>query len=179
MFLTVDVPFPEATLTGPSAINNVGQIVGFYFDNTVTEMFPNGRARGFLYDNGVFSSFDVTGARVTLPMDINDHAQIVGFYGDSDMVPHSFLLEDRRFTIIEVPFPGVVFTEVSGINNRGQIVGRYLESNPDNIVNPFFNHGFIATPKSEPSAAALGQCRSQDMLHRRSCRSAGFSARKR
>ena len=103
LFLTFDVPFPEAALTGPSGINNVGQIVGFYVDNNVSQMFPNGHFHGFLYDNGVFSSFDVPGASATLPMDINDHGQIVGVYGDSDSIPHSFLLEGGHFTSIEVP----------------------------------------------------------------------------
>jgi uncharacterized membrane protein len=154
LFLTFDVPFPEATLTAPNAINNVGQIVGFYFDNHVTETFPNGHAHGFLYDNGFFSSFDVPGATETLPLDINDHGQTVGVYGDSDSIPHSFLLEDGHFTSIEVPFPHVVFTDVSGMNNRGQIVGRYLTTNPAD-VNNIFNHGFIATPvPGRPSSTA-------------------------
>jgi probable HAF family extracellular repeat protein len=154
LFLTFDVPFPDATLTAPNGINNAGQIVGFYFDNNVSEMFPNGRAHGFLYDNGFFSSFDVPGASATLPLDINDHGQIVGVYGDSESIPHSFLLEDGHFTSLEVPFPHVVFTDVSGMNNRGQIVGRYLTTNPAD-VNNIFNHGFIATPvPGRPSSAA-------------------------
>ena len=154
LFLTFDVPFPEATLTAPNGINNVGQIVGFYFDNNVSETFPNGHAHGFLYNNGFFSSFDVPGASATLPLDINDHGQIVGVYGDSDSIPHSFLLEDGHFTFIEVPFPHVVFTDVSGINNRGQIVGRYLTTNPAD-VNNIFNHGLIATPvPGRPSSTA-------------------------
>ena len=139
-------------MTAPNGINNVGQIVGFYFDNNVTDLFPNGHAHGFLYDNGFFTSFDIPCATATLPMDINDRGQIVGVYGDKDMIAHSFLLEDGKFTTFEVPFPGVVITDVSGINNRGQIVGRYLERNPDDIFNPFFNHGFIATPKASPKA---------------------------
>jgi probable HAF family extracellular repeat protein len=154
LFLTFDVPFPEATSTGPNGINNVGQIVGFYFDNNVSETFPNGHAHGFLYDNGVFSSFDVPGASVTVPTDINDHGQIVGVYGDSDSISPSFLLEDGHFTSIEAPFPHVVFTDVSGINNRGQIVGRYLTTNPAD-VNNIFNHGLIATPvPGRPSSTA-------------------------
>jgi probable HAF family extracellular repeat protein len=152
LFLTVDVPFPQATLTVPNAISNVGQIVGFYVDNNVTETFPNGHAHGFLYDNGFFSAFDVPGASETIPLDINDQGQIVGVYSDSNMVAHSFLLADGKFSTFEIPFPGVVFTDVSGINNRGQVVGRFLTSNPNDISNPFFNHGFIATPKSEPQS---------------------------
>src|SRR5262245_3506544 len=144
LFLTFDVPFPEAT-TGPNGINNVGQIVGFYDDNT-------GGRHGFLYDRGIFISFDVPGSRLTAPTDINDHGQIVGVYVDDDDILKSFLLENGRFTTIDVPFPGVIFTDVSGINNRGQIVGRYLTSNPGDPVNPFLNHGFIATPESEPKS---------------------------
>ena len=69
----------------------------------------------------------------------------MGVYVANDGVLQSFLLENGRFMTIEVPFPDSIFTDVSGINNRGQIVGRYqvLESNT------FFSHGFIATPKSE------------------------------
>jgi probable HAF family extracellular repeat protein len=154
LFLTFDVPFPDATSTGANGINNVGQIVGSYSDNNVSETFPNGRVHGFLYDNGVFSSFDVPGARGTLLVDINDRGQIVGIYSDNDDIPHSFLLENGHLTSIEVPFPHVVFTDVSGINNRGQIVGRYLTTNPAD-VNNVFNHGLIATPiAGHPSSTA-------------------------
>jgi probable HAF family extracellular repeat protein len=151
LFLTIDVPFPEATLTAPNGINNVGQIVGFYFDNNVTDLFPNGHAHGFLYDNGFFSSFDFPDSSATLPMDINDHGQIVGVYADNENIdiPHGFLLENGKFTTITVPFPDAIFNDVSGINNQGQIVGRYVVNNPGDIFNPFLSHGFIATPESE------------------------------
>jgi len=38
-----------------------------------------------------------------------------------------------------------LFTDIRGINNRGQIVGRYLTPNPDpsDVGNPLLNHGFI------------------------------------
>ena len=135
LFLTFDVPFPEATSTAATGINNVGQIVGFYDDN-------GGGTHGFLYDSGTFTSFVFPRARRTLPSDINDHGQIVGAYVDSDGV-HGILLEDDKFSTIDVPFPGVIQTQAEGINNRGQIVGGYLDNNSN-------WHGFIATPKSEP-----------------------------
>jgi probable HAF family extracellular repeat protein len=158
LFLTIDVPFPEATLTGPNGINNVGQIVGFYFDNNATELFPNGHAHGFLYDNGIFTSFDFPDSSATLPTDINDHGQIVGVYADNENIdiPHGFLLENGRFTTINVPFPDVIFNDVSGINNRGQIVGRYLESNPGDPVNPFFHHGFYRNATKRPQKQIPG-----------------------
>jgi probable HAF family extracellular repeat protein len=142
LFLTIDVPFPEATLTGPNGINNVGQIVGFYDDNS-------GR-HGFLYNNGIFTSFDFPDSSSTSPTDINDHGQIVDIYADRDGLVHGFLLDDGIFTTIDVPFPGVIGTNANGINNRGQIVGRYFGGN----LGP--SGGFIATPKTEPKSKSPG-----------------------
>jgi hypothetical protein len=51
------------------------------------------------------------------------------------------------FNTFDVTFSDAISNQVSGINNRGQIVGRYLTSNPGDLVNPFLNHGFIATPE--------------------------------
>ena len=147
-FLTIDVPFPGARLTAPSGINNIGQIVGFYFDNNVTESFPNGHVHGFLYNDAIFTSFDFPDAVSTLAFDINDNAQIVGVFSSdpTSSIARSFVLDDGTFTTFDVPFSGVVGTVVRGTNNEGQIVGRYLESNPDDLVNPFPSHGFIASP---------------------------------
>src|SRR6266542_3717037 len=136
--------FPGANLTEAVGVNDDGQVVGFYFD--VTESFPNGHARGFLYDNGIFTSFDFPGAVETLPVDFNDNGQIVGiFAAENDSIGRSFLLDAGTFTTFDVPLSGIVATQVSGINNRGQIVGRYIKSNPDDLDNPFPSHGFVAT----------------------------------
>jgi uncharacterized membrane protein len=121
----------------------------------VTESFPNGHARGFLYDNGIFTSFDFPGAVETLPVDLNDNGQIVGiFAAENDSIGRSFLLDAGTFTTFDVPLSGVVATQVSGINNRGQIVGRYIKSNPDDLVNPFPSHGFVATPNVNSQVVA-------------------------
>jgi uncharacterized membrane protein len=155
-FLTIDVPFSGARSTAPAGINDTGQIVGFYFDNNVTGSFPNGHIHGFLYDNGLFTSFDFPDAVATLPSDINDNGQIVGIFDTGDSIGRSFVLDDGTFTTFDVPFPGVLFTELSGINNQGQIVGRYVESNPDDPVNPFLSHGFVASPNvNSPLVASL------------------------
>lgn len=163
LFLTIDVTFPGATTTAPTAINNVGQIVGFYFDNNVSATFPNGHTHGFIYDQGAFSAFDVpqglSGARVeaTLPADINDSGQIVGIYSGADFISRSFLLQDGQFTDLKVGFADTFTTEVSGINNKGQIVGRYTQNNPADPVNPFTSHGFVGIPKNhlKPVASDL------------------------
>jgi len=134
LFLTIDVPFPEARVTGPNGINNVGQIVGFYDD-------LSGGRHGFLYDQGSFIPFDLPGSRLTAPTDINDRGQILGTYVDNSSLIHGFLLEEGRFTSFDLPLPNVMFTDVRGINSRGQIVGRYLVQNPNvnDIANPFLN----------------------------------------
>jgi probable HAF family extracellular repeat protein len=108
--------------------------------------FSNGHTHGFIYDNGVFVAFDFPDGSETFAADINDNGQILGLYTDANFVSHSFLLEDGSFTNIDVPFSDVFETEVSGINNKGQIVGRYVQRNPDDPVNPFLSHGFLATP---------------------------------
>ena len=148
LFLTFNVPFADARITAPTAINNVGQIVGFYFDSNVTTSFPNGHVHGFIYDKGVFSAFDFPEGVETYPADINDHGVILGIYEDANFVGRSFLLQDGAFTTFEVPFAAVLETVVSGINNKGQIVGRYIKHNPSDPETPFPSHGFIATPKT-------------------------------
>ena len=148
LFLRLDVTFPGATITGPTAINNVGQIVGFYFDDNVSETFPNGHTHGFLYDNGAFSAFDFPGGLATLPADINDSGHIVGIYSDADFISRSFLLQNGQFTELDVGLADTFTTEVSGINNKGQIVGRYTQNNPADPVNPFTSHGFVGIPKN-------------------------------
>jgi uncharacterized membrane protein len=164
-FLTIDVPFSGARSTAPSGINNVGQIVGFYFDNNATPSFPNGHVHGFLYDNGIFTSFDFPDAVETLAFDINDSGQIVGVFSSdpTSSIARSFVLDDGAFTTFDVPFPGVLFTQVRGINNQGQIVGRYVENNPDDPVNPFLSQGFVASPNvNSPLVASLTEGQSLD-----------------
>jgi probable HAF family extracellular repeat protein len=173
-FTTLDVPFPGAHDTGATGINNHGQIVGGYLDsrnqdqgfldnrgvfttilNTepqginnqgqITGFYSDGRGlHGFLYDSGVYTTLDVSGANLTLAAGINDRGQIVGVYEDSNGVSHGFLYDAGVFTTFDVP--GASLTEGRGINNRGQIVGRYLDSNT-------INHGFVATPTTRLSTA--------------------------
>jgi probable HAF family extracellular repeat protein len=52
--------------------------------------------------------------------------QIAGYYQDSSGLEHGFL--DNRGTYTRIDPPGSVSTTVTGINNKGQIVGYYEES---------------------------------------------------
>jgi hypothetical protein len=106
-----------ASYTGPSGINNRGQIVGVVVDT-------EGRKHGLLLDEGVFTiiDVDVPDAAGTQLLRINDRRQMVGAYGDADGATHGFLREkDGDFTTIDLP--GASATLPFGINDRGRIVG--------------------------------------------------------
>jgi uncharacterized membrane protein len=130
-FTLIDVPFPNAHDTIPSGINASGVVVGQYFDLTGRHCFVLD-ASGFTSINVPFPGVVATGCRA-----INDLRQIVGLYdtlGPAGRVRHGFLLSGGVFTAIDGPV-GTTRTIARGINNAGQIVGRYVLNG--------FNHGFL------------------------------------
>src|SRR5262247_2249085 len=70
-FATIDVP--GALSTGPLGINDSGQIVGIYSDQS--SVF-----HAFLFDGETFTTIDVPGGRNTVPYGINTAGQVVGYY---------------------------------------------------------------------------------------------------
>jgi probable HAF family extracellular repeat protein len=124
-------------------INNRGEIVGFYNDAT------GATTTGFLRSkNGQFTSINVPGSQATGPLKINDRRQVVGLYLDADATPnpdgtpppgafHGFVWDDGDLTTIDLP--GATATFVLGINNRGQMVGSYIDADGN-------YHGFLRDP---------------------------------
>jgi probable HAF family extracellular repeat protein len=134
-FTTIDVPFSDATGTAAVGINNNGQIVGNYADQS--------RAHGFLYAAGAFTLLEVpfSGVIATEALGINDRGQIVGSYldpGGTNPGQGGFLYAAGVFTLQDVPFSGAIGASPLGINDQGQIVGDYRDSSGQ--------HGFLATP---------------------------------
>ena len=87
-FNTIDVP--GATLTLAHGINNIGQIVGAFYDGTTYH--------GFLKDGTTFTTIDAPDSPMfrtlqTQALGINDDGQIVGtvIYFDTTFNPHGFL----------------------------------------------------------------------------------------
>jgi hypothetical protein len=119
--------------------------VGGYVD-------AEGTVRSFLLDDGVSTPIDHPDAGAgpgtgTLALGLNDRGQIVGAYVDADGRGHGFLLDKRRgarrdegvFTTIDHPDAGSepgTGTLAFGINNRGRIVGAYLDAGS-------MAHGFV------------------------------------
>ena len=136
-FTTIDFPAYRIN-TIPTAINNRGEIVGWYAERDVI-----GPLHGFLLSNGNFTTIDFPGSHLTEPRGINDKSQIVGKY---DSANNNFLLSEGSFTALP-NFPGANGTVAYGINDRGQIVGSYSDA--------IGFHGFIASPVPEPSTILL------------------------
>jgi probable HAF family extracellular repeat protein len=121
-FTEFDVP-GAVGFTAAFGINDVGQIVGFYFDGMNV-------GHGFLRDpSGSFTTIDVPGAMQTSANGINNFGQIVGRPG--------YLLTGGSFTTIDVP--GETNTSANGINSFGQIVG-----GTGSLISG--GHGFLRDP---------------------------------
>jgi probable HAF family extracellular repeat protein len=128
-FTTIDGPGGAgASLTG---INDRGDIIGvFGLDPTD----PTSGLKGFLLRRDRYDTFVVPGVRHTLPLGINDRGQIAGYTVTGDDLAtgaRGFLYAnglDRPPTRIDVP--GAPTNGVTGIDDRGRLVGLYDNRDP-------------------------------------------------
>jgi probable HAF family extracellular repeat protein len=121
-FLYKDGTYTTLEFASPSAINDMGQIVGL-----------NEAGASVLYSGGVFTTLAVPGATDTTAEGINNSGQIVGYYSGSDGT-HGFLYSGGAYAKLDASSPGI--TRAGGINNSGQIVGSYVGESAQ-------QHGFI------------------------------------
>ncbi len=78
------IDFPGSTKTGLSAVNDEGDMLGWYDD-------VDGVTHAFLLRHGRFSTIDVPGATFTRGNALNDRGDIVGWYDDVDGMEHAFV----------------------------------------------------------------------------------------
>jgi len=116
----------NAHSTQPQWINSSGVITGYYWDN-------NDVIRGFVRDAaGTVTTFDAPGARGdknagTLPCCINAQGAVIGFCSSCQTGIGGWVrAADGTFTSIDVP--GAYQTKPLGINDKGEIVGFYSDS---------------------------------------------------
>jgi probable HAF family extracellular repeat protein/YD repeat-containing protein len=92
---------------------------------------PRTPVPGFLRQRGRFTKFDAPDAVIqTAPFGINNRGTIVGKYNDAEGLQHGFR-RDARGRFVTIDFPGARETQLTRINDRGWIVGRYETTPPD------------------------------------------------
>lgn len=168
LYTTINDPFAVYSTYG-NAINAGGQVAGQYVDS-------NGVSHAVLYKNGKYTVLNDPLATATAAVG-NDNCQIVGQqYADSSAVAQSFLYSkvaygNGHFTTLDDPLadPAQGGTAVNGINDNGQIVGDYADSNG-------VSHGFLYSdgkfttlddPHSARPGHQLGQRHQQQRPDRR------------
>jgi len=127
---------PGATSSSASTVSPSGAVVGAYTD-TVGELF-----HGYLLNNGTYSTIDFPGALYgTFAGGGNPENDVVGTYNFTASCTadcnHAYLLSSGVYTSFD--YPGAIFTEGTGINPGGVIVGLFVDSS-NNV------HGFVRTP---------------------------------
>ena len=114
----VEVNYPKATHSWLYGINAAGVVVG---------SFTKGSAvKGFVLDNGKYTTIAFAGAQATNPQAINDNKIVVGSYSDGTL-DHGFIWQGGKFTTVD--FPKTRFgTVLTSVNNAGLVVGNRLSA---------------------------------------------------
>lgn len=120
---------PGSIATDVLGINNAGDVVGNFVDSS-------GNSRGFLSVGGTITPITISGAVIHDFNGIDSFDRIVGAYTDSAANYHGVSVDASGNISAPLDYPGSVMTLLRGINDRGLVVGRYI--NPDGAV-----HGLI------------------------------------
>src|SRR5436309_238930 len=148
IFTTIDDPLGTEGINA-AGINGSGQIVGAYQ--------VSGLIHGFVFSGGSFTTVDdPSGTLGNEAFGINASGQLVGEYKDASgshgyflsgnaIGTHGFLLSGGTYFTLDDPL-ATNGTEAFGINDAGQIVGRYFDASGP--------HGFlmVAAPNPPPPA---------------------------
>jgi hypothetical protein len=130
----VDPNAPSTSLTA-AAINDLGQVAGVY-------TAPDGNTDGFLLSHGHLTGLAAPGASSTMALGVNNFDEVVGVFvpsGNANALEGFTWTPQHGFTVINDPH-GLESTTINGVNDRGQLVGFYVDANGN-------TDGFLATPQ--------------------------------
>jgi hypothetical protein len=156
-------PVGGVLVVNAQGINNNGIVAGFYStDDTTTPIDGNEPQHGFLYNMNTGHYTLV--ADPTVPsgdtfftvqlLGINDKGIVSGYVQDTngDQFGLLYNINTNTYTYLNDPdaalINGVQMTQITGINNSGEITGFYINSSG-------FAEGFVATPSAVPEPASL------------------------
>jgi probable HAF family extracellular repeat protein len=117
-------------------VNDRGQVVGIYGDPADNEL--GFVVRSYLRDrDGTVDNVDIPGSGETSPYAIDDRGRIVGSYTDAGVTTgtddgyppgtlHAYIQDRHGVTTLDAP--GSVATVALDINDRGQVVGGYIDA---------------------------------------------------
>jgi hypothetical protein len=141
-------PTAKSMVTNLQGINNHGVAVGFYSEDGTTQ-------HGFSFDTASMktmliadpSTARITGSGLVLTqfLAVNDSGLTVGYYQTKDGSQYGFLydLSAQAYTYVDdpeaMPVKGVQITQITGVDNAGQIAGFYIDGKGN-------QHGFMASP---------------------------------
>jgi probable HAF family extracellular repeat protein len=115
-----------------TAINNVGQVVGY------SQTSPSSFSHAFVWEDGVISPLDDENAISSQALDINDAGQVVGEISFTRLESSAVLWDDGERVDLGTLGQTPVQAVANGINNAGQITGN---STTEDFFSPF--HAFL------------------------------------
>jgi probable HAF family extracellular repeat protein len=137
-----------STNTMANGVNNAGVIAGEYYDGSGDlHGFTAAVADPLSFTTTIDDPLAVFGTAVT---GINDNGDLTGFYVDGSDDTHGFVDSGGTFFTIDAPGSDGLFTEVTGNNNSGAIVGEFVDAATGQTV------GFEATIAEPVSVSILG-----------------------
>jgi probable HAF family extracellular repeat protein len=180
-YVYTQIDVPGANRTEAYGINNNGQIVGSFFDDTgqygflkdgdnytIIDVAPSGTDAlglndvlqivgyadnlGFVKDGNIIEPIDIfSSSGFTVARDINNTEIIVGNFNDVTGT-HGFVKDGESVTPVDGP--NALYTEVTGINDNGDIVGNYISPGGQFIA--FTQSGSIFSVVDVPGATVTG-----------------------
>jgi uncharacterized protein (TIGR03437 family) len=134
-----EISVPGASQINATGLNNNGQTTGYYTDASGTHSFIRAA-------DGSLTTFDIppqggVATQPPLPTAINDKGDLAGTAFSESSVEWGFMLSADRKTYTQVQFPGASTTQVSGIDNNGEVVGRFRFGGSFGLW-----HGFLRKP---------------------------------